>query len=179
MKDEKLYTLFWVSRSGFLVTLIFDFLTLGGSLAWTGCAINVNFLPKFQKFNNLSKTVSFVEIFQRELKKFCLVTPKNVKNWHFLVIFSTKTRHNFAVVLATSIKGGSKWNIIVIFDELGNFQILVSLGAEILGYELRIECIKPIFTWYKMLDFSSLYGWILFIMILNDVLQNFTAIGRV
>ncbi len=94
-------------RSG-LVTLIFDFLTLGGSLARTRCAINVNFLRKFQKFNNLSKTASFVEIFQRELKKFCLVTPKNVKFCHFSVIFSTKTRRIFAVVLATSIKVGFK-----------------------------------------------------------------------
>jgi hypothetical protein len=108
MKDEKLHTQFWVSRSGFLVTLVFDFLNLGGSLARTECAINVNFFPKILKFNNLSKTGSFVEIFQREPKNFCLVTSKNVKQWHFLAIFSTKTRHNFAVVLATSIKGGFK-----------------------------------------------------------------------
>jgi hypothetical protein len=87
MKDEKLYTQFWVSRSDFLVTLIFDFLALGGSLARTRCAISLKYVPKIQKFNNLSKTGSFVEIFQRELKKFCLVTPKNVKKWHFLAIF--------------------------------------------------------------------------------------------
>jgi hypothetical protein len=108
MKDEKLCTQFWVSRSGFLVTLIFDFLALGGSLARTGCAISLKYVPKIQKFNNFSKTGSFVEIFQREPKKLCLVTPKNVKKWHFLVIFSAKTRYNFAVVLATSIKGGFK-----------------------------------------------------------------------
>ncbi len=108
MKDEKLYTQFWVSRSGFLVTLIFDFLTLGGSLILTRCAISLKYVPKIQKFNNISKTGSFVEIFQRELKKFCLVIQKNVKFCHFLVIFATKTRHNFAVVLATSIKGGFK-----------------------------------------------------------------------
>jgi hypothetical protein len=108
MKDEKLYTQFWVSRSGFLVTLILDFLDLGGSKTQTRCAINLKYVPKIQKFNNLSKTGSFVEIFQREPKKFCLVTPKNGKNWHYLVIFSTKTRHNFAVKLATSIKGGFK-----------------------------------------------------------------------
>jgi hypothetical protein len=110
MKNEKLYTQFWVSRSGFLVTLILDFLALGGFLAQTRCAISLKYVPKIQKFNNLSKTGSFVEIFQREPKKFCLVTPKNVKKWHFLAIFPTKTRHNFAVVLATSIKGrgGSK-----------------------------------------------------------------------
>ncbi len=63
----------------------------------------------------------------------------------------------------------------IIFDKFGNFQILVSLGAEISGYELGIGCIKPIFTWY----FSSLYGLILLNMILNDVLQSFTAMGRV
>jgi hypothetical protein len=66
-------------------------LTLRGSLARTGCAISVNFLPKFQKFNNLSKTGSFVEIFQRKLKKLCLVTQKNVKICRFLAIFSTKS----------------------------------------------------------------------------------------
>ncbi len=99
-----------------------------------------------------------------------------MKKWHFLDIFSTKMRHIFAVVLATSIKGGSKWNMIIIFDKFGNFQISVSRGAEISGYELGIGCIKPIYTWYKRLDFSSLYGWILLNMILNDVLQNFTAI---
>jgi hypothetical protein len=108
MKDEKLYTEFWVSRSGFLVTLIFDFLALGGSLARTRYAVSLKYVPKIQKFNNLFKTGSFVEIFQREPKKFCLVTPKNVKNWHFLAIFSTKTLRNFAVVQATSIKGGLK-----------------------------------------------------------------------
>ncbi len=118
MKDEKLYTQFWVSRSGFLVTLIFDFLTLRGSLARTRCAISLKYVPKIQKFNNLSKTGSFVEIFHREpswprnwlihREIFCLVTPKNVKKWHFLAIFSTKMRHIFAVVLATSIKVGFK-----------------------------------------------------------------------
>ncbi len=108
MKDEKLYTQFWVSRSGFLVTLIFDFLTLGGSLARTRCAIILKYVPKFEKFNNLSKTGSFAEIFQREPKKIFWSPEKNVKFCHFLVIFSTKTRHNFAVVLATSIKVGFK-----------------------------------------------------------------------
>ncbi len=108
MKDEKLYNQFWVSRSGFLVTLIFDFLTLGGSLILTRCAISLKYVSKIQKFNNLSETGSFVVIFQRDPKKFCLVIPKNVKNWHFLAIFSTKTLRNFAVVLATSIRGGFK-----------------------------------------------------------------------
>ncbi len=90
MKDEKLYTQFWVSRSGFLVTLIFDFLALGGSLAPTGCAISLKYVPKIQKFNNLSKTASFVEIFQRQPEKFCLVTPKNVKNGIFWPFFQLK-----------------------------------------------------------------------------------------
>jgi hypothetical protein len=84
------------------------FLILGGSLILTRCAISLKYVPKIQKFNNLSKTGSFVEIFQREPKKICLVTPKNVKNWQFLLIFSTKTRHIFAVVQATSIKVGFK-----------------------------------------------------------------------
>jgi hypothetical protein len=108
MKDEKLYTQFGSIRSGFLATPIFDLFTLGGSLARTGCAVNVNCLPKFQRFNNLSKTGSFVEIFQWDQKKFWLYIQKNVKFCHFLVIFSTKTRHNFAVKLATSIKVGFK-----------------------------------------------------------------------
>jgi hypothetical protein len=108
MKDEKLHTQFWVSMSGFLVTLIFNFLALGGSLARTRCAISLKYIPKIQKFNSLSKTGSFVEIFQREPKKLCLVTPKNAKKWHFLAIFSTKTPHLFAVVLAKSIKVGFK-----------------------------------------------------------------------
>jgi hypothetical protein len=36
--------------------------------------------------------------------------------------------------------------MIIIFDKFGNFQILVSLGVEISGYELGIGHIKPIFT---------------------------------
>ena len=108
MKDEKMYTQFGPIRSGFLVTLILDFLTLRGSLILTRCAIILKYIPKFQKFNDLSKTVSFVEIFQREPRKLFLVIKKVVKNWHFLVIFSTKMRHNFAVVQATSIKVGFK-----------------------------------------------------------------------
>jgi hypothetical protein len=80
MKDEKLYTQFGPIRSGFLVTLIFDFLTLEGSLILTRCAIIVKLIPKNQKFNSLSKTVSFAEIFQREPDKFFLVIKKIVKN---------------------------------------------------------------------------------------------------
>jgi hypothetical protein len=83
MKDEKLYTQFGPTRSGFLVTLIFNFLTLGGSLILTRCAIIVKYVPKNQKFYNLSKTVSFVEIFQREPENFFLVIKKIVKKRHF------------------------------------------------------------------------------------------------
>jgi hypothetical protein len=78
-----------------LCTPIFDFLTLEGSLARTRYAINVNFLPKFQKFNNLSKTGSLNVIFQREPKKFCLDSRKHVKFGLFLTIFSTKTNHTW------------------------------------------------------------------------------------
>jgi hypothetical protein len=90
MKDEKLYTQFGPIRSGFLVTLIFDFLTLKGSLILTRCAIILKYVPKIQKFYNLSKTVSFVEIFQREPRTLFLVMQKILRKWHFLVIFSTK-----------------------------------------------------------------------------------------
>jgi hypothetical protein len=75
MKDEKLYTQFGSIRSDFLATPIFDFLTLGGSLARTECAINVNFLPKFQKFNNLSKTGS-LRYSTRNPKKFAWTSKK-------------------------------------------------------------------------------------------------------
>ncbi len=104
----KVVYLVWLYQVRFSGYPNFWFLTLGVSLARTGCAINLNFPPKFQEFNNLSKTGSFVEIFQQEHKKFCLVTQKNVKICHFLAIFSTKTWRNFAVVLATSTKVGFK-----------------------------------------------------------------------
>ncbi len=48
---------------------------------------------KIQKFNNLSKTGSFVEIFQREPRKMINLVKKVVKNRRFWVIFSTKTRY--------------------------------------------------------------------------------------
>jgi hypothetical protein len=152
MKDEKLYTQFWVSRSGFLVTLIFDFLPLGGSLARTRCAISLKYVIKIKKYSNLSKTGSFVEIFQWEPKKFCLVTRKNVKNWHFLAIFSTKTRHNFAVVLATSIKVGFKikyncyiWWIgqLSNFSELWCGNIRVRTWKNEISWKFQLQC-KPI-----------------------------------
>jgi hypothetical protein len=48
MKDEKLYTQFGSIRSGFLATLIFNFLTLGGSLDWTGWGIFMRYVSKIQ-----------------------------------------------------------------------------------------------------------------------------------
>jgi hypothetical protein len=83
MKDEKLYTQFGPIRSSFLATPIFNFLTLGGSLAWTGWGIFVEFVLKVQKFNNLSKTGSLVEIFQQEPKKIINLVKKVVKNRGF------------------------------------------------------------------------------------------------
>jgi hypothetical protein len=93
MKDEKLYTQFGSIRSGFLATSISKFFTLGGSLAETGWGIFVRFNSKNQKLINLSKTGSFVEIFQREPTKIINLVKKVVKNRRFLVIFSTKTRY--------------------------------------------------------------------------------------
>ncbi len=69
MKDEKLHTQFGSIRSSFLATPIFNILTLGGSLDWTGWGIFMRYVSEFQKFNNLSKTVSLVEIFYRVPKK--------------------------------------------------------------------------------------------------------------
>jgi hypothetical protein len=83
MKDEKLYTQFGPIRSSFLATPVFNFLTLGGSLAWTGCGIFVRYVSENLKFNNLSKTGSFVEIFQREPTKIINLVKKVVKNRRF------------------------------------------------------------------------------------------------
>ncbi len=92
MRDEKLYTQFGSIRSSFLATPIFNFLTLRGSLCWTGWGIFVRYVWKLQKFNNLSKTGSFVEIFQRKPTKIIYLVKKVVENRRFWVIFSTKTR---------------------------------------------------------------------------------------
>jgi hypothetical protein len=48
---------------------------------------------KIYKFNNFSKTGSFVEIFQREPRKIIYLVKNVVKNRRFWVIFSTKTRY--------------------------------------------------------------------------------------
>jgi hypothetical protein len=93
MKDEKLYTQFGSIRSGFLATPILNFLTLGGSLARTGWGIFIRYISKIQKCNNLSKTGSFVEIFQRKPTKIIKILKKVVKNRRFWAIFSTKTRY--------------------------------------------------------------------------------------
>ncbi len=93
MKDEKLYTQFGSIRSSFLATPIFIFLTLRGFLAWTGLGMFVRYVSKNLKFNNLSKTGSFVEIFLWEPRKIICLVKKVVKNRRFWVIFSTKTRY--------------------------------------------------------------------------------------
>ncbi len=108
MKDEKLHTQFGPIRSGFLATLIFDFLNLGSSLAWTGQGIFIRYVSKFQKFNNLSKTGSLVKIFQREHKKIINLVKKVVKNRHFWAIFSTKTRYSSLDSLDRGTKVGFK-----------------------------------------------------------------------
>jgi hypothetical protein len=53
----------------------------------------VGCVSKIQKFNNFSKTGSFVEIFKREPTKIIILVKKVVKNRRFWVIFSTKTRY--------------------------------------------------------------------------------------
>jgi hypothetical protein len=83
MKDEKLYTQFGSIRSSFLATPILNFLTLGGFQAITGCNILVRYVPKIHKFNNLSKTGSFVKIFQRQPTKIINLVKKVVKNRRF------------------------------------------------------------------------------------------------
>jgi hypothetical protein len=54
----------------------------------------MRYVSKIQKFNNLSKTGSLVEIFQRKSQKIIILVKKVVKNRRFLVIFSTKTRYS-------------------------------------------------------------------------------------
>ncbi len=108
MSDEKLYTQFGSIRSSFLATPIFDFFTLGGSPAWAGWGIFMKFVSKNQKFINLSKTCSFVEIFQREPTKIICLVKKVVKYRRFWVIFSTKTRYSSLESLARGTKVGFK-----------------------------------------------------------------------
>ncbi len=60
------------------------------------------------KFNNLSKTGSFVEIFQREPSKIIKLVKKVVKNRRLWVIFSTKTRYSSLDSLDRGIQVGFK-----------------------------------------------------------------------
>ncbi len=68
----------------FLSGIPFAGLTLGGYLAWTGWGIFVRHVQKTQKFNNLSKTVSFVGTFQRKPTKKINFVKKDVKNGVFM-----------------------------------------------------------------------------------------------
>ncbi len=101
MKDEKLCTQFGSIRSGFLATLIFDFLTLRGSLAWTRWGILVKYVAKIHKFNNLSKTVSLVKIFHR--------TPKKIINRGIKVGFKMKYNCYMLPIQVLKIFIGSWW----------------------------------------------------------------------
>jgi hypothetical protein len=132
MKDEKLYTHFGSIRSGFLATPIFNFLNLGGSQILTGCGIFVTYVSEYYKFNNLSKTGSFVEIFQRELKK-------SHEKSAFLVIFSTKTRYCTLDSLDRGTKVGFKIKYNCYMLRIKVLKKLLSLGGKILGYEHGIS----------------------------------------
>jgi hypothetical protein len=68
----------------------------------------VRYISKNQKFNNLSKTGSFVEIFHREPTKIIILVKKVVKNRRFWAIFSTKTRYSFLDSLDRGTKVGFK-----------------------------------------------------------------------
>jgi hypothetical protein len=68
----------------------------------------MRYISKFQKFNNLSKTGSFIEIFQREPTKIIKLVKKVVKNRRFWVIFSTKTRYYSLDSLDRGTKVGFK-----------------------------------------------------------------------
>jgi hypothetical protein len=93
MKDEKWYTFFGPYRSSFLVTLIWWFFYFAR-------------LPSLNKMCYQRKI--FTKISKINLLRYSNGNPKKRENLPFLIIFSTKTRHNFAVVLATSIKVGFK-----------------------------------------------------------------------
>jgi hypothetical protein len=68
----------------------------------------MGFNTKLQKFNSLSKTGLFVEIFQREPTKIIIIVKKVVKNRRFWVIFSTKTRYSSLDSLDRGTKVGFK-----------------------------------------------------------------------
>ncbi len=108
MRDQKLHTQFGSIRSSYLATPIFNFSTLGGSLASNRWGIFVKNVSEIQKFNKLSKTGSFVEIFYRKPTKIIKLVRKIVKIRRFWVIFSTKTRYSTLGLLARGIKVGFK-----------------------------------------------------------------------
>jgi hypothetical protein len=68
----------------------------------------MRYVSEIQKFNNLSKTGSFVEIFQRNPTKINKIVKKVVKNRRFWVIFSTKTRYSSLDLQDRGIKVGFK-----------------------------------------------------------------------
>jgi hypothetical protein len=68
----------------------------------------VRFDSKIHKFNNLSKTGSFVKIFQRKPTKIIILVKKVVKNRRFWIIFSTKTRYCSLGLLDRGTKVGFK-----------------------------------------------------------------------
>jgi hypothetical protein len=68
----------------------------------------MRFDSKIHKSNNLSKTGSFVKIFQWELTKIIIIVKKVVKNRRFWVIFSTKTRYCSVDSLDRGTKVGFK-----------------------------------------------------------------------
>ncbi len=68
----------------------------------------MRFESKIHKFNKLSKTGSFIKIFQRKPTKIIILVKKVVKNRRFWVIFSTKMRHSSLDSLARGIKVGLK-----------------------------------------------------------------------
>jgi hypothetical protein len=68
----------------------------------------MRFNSKIHKFNNLSKTGSFFEIFQRKPIKIISLVKKVVKNRRFWVIFSSKARYSSLDLLDRGTKVGSK-----------------------------------------------------------------------
>jgi hypothetical protein len=68
----------------------------------------MRYVSKIHKFNNLSKTGSFINIFQREPTKLIILVKKVVKNRRFWVIFSTKTRYSSLGSLDRGTKVGFK-----------------------------------------------------------------------
>jgi hypothetical protein len=97
-----------LSGQVFWLPQFFYFLTLGGFPEQIGWGIFVRYVSKNQKFNNLSKTGSLVEIFHREPTKIINLVKKVVKNRRFWVIFSTKTRYCTLDSLARGTKVGFK-----------------------------------------------------------------------